>query len=402
MISRKDRLVQMICFTLASVLLWPLPFWTSAPKFIAQASPFNAICYCIALRTIGVGTGIGLALAAVGLWRRRFFCRYICPVGLLLDGISHIGPQKVRWWTRCPSLGKYAALLTIGGAAVGYPLLLWMDPLAIFSSFFAIRTAGGMLSGVLAGLGIGALILLSWTSGSVWCSRLCPLGGIQDLSASIKPLFQDQSRAASIKTLSANSNNASSFGSRRFFLFVAAGAGIGFLTKRFAAARAEDKPLRPPGAVVEKSFAGLCLRCSNCVRACPTKIIHPDTGQAGVAGLLAPMIRYEKQYCLEDCNACTQVCPSGALQALDLKQKRRYVIGEALVDMSLCVLALGKMECDACMRACAFDSVHIHWDEEQYIAYPVVDRGKCNGCGACEVACPAYDIKAIRVWKRII
>jgi ferredoxin len=116
--------------------------------------------------------------------------------------------------------------------------------------------------------------------------------------------------------------------------------------------------------------------------------------------LLAPLVRYEKKYCLEDCNACTQVCPSGALQALDLKQKRTYAIGEALVDLSLCVLALERMDCDACMRSCAFEAVRIHWDEDRYIAYPVVDRGRCNGCGACEVACPAYDTKAIRVWKR--
>jgi ferredoxin len=65
------------------------------------------------------------------------------------------------------------------------------------------------------------------------------------------------------------------------------------------------------------------------------------------------------------------------------------------------VLALGEMDCDACARSCPFDAVRIHWDEEQYMAYPVVDRQKCNGCGACEVACPTREVKAIRVWKRI-
>ena len=137
------------------------------------------------------------------------------------------------------------------------------------------------------------------------------------------------------------------------------------------------------------------------MRACPSGIIHHDTGQAGIAGFLAPAILYEKKYCLENCNACTQVCPSGALHALDLKQKQGYVIGEALIDMRLCVLALGKMDCDACMRSCPFNAVRIHWDEEQYVAFPVVDREKCNGCGACEVACPTYEDKAIRVWKRV-
>jgi ferredoxin-type protein NapF len=171
--------------------------------------------------------------------------------------------------------------------------------------------------------------------------------------------------------------------------------------KWLGAARGENAPLRPPGAAAETDFAGICLRCSNCVRACPSGIIHHDTGQAGIAGFLAPAILYEKKYCLEDCNACTQVCPSGALHALDLRQKQEYVIGEALIDMRLCVLALGKMDCDACMRSCPFNAVRIHWDEEQYVAYPVIDREKCNGCGACEVACPTYEDKAIRVWKRV-
>ena len=135
------------------------------------------------------------------------------------------------------------------------------------------------------------------------------------------------------------------------------------------------------------------------MRVCPSKVIRYDTGEAGVAGLLAPSICYENNYCLEDCNACTRVCPSGALKELDLKKKRSYVIGEALIDMSLCVLALGERDCDACKRECPFDAVRIHWDDEQYVAYPIVDRKKCNGCGACEVACPAPEIKAIRVWK---
>ena len=116
--------------------------------------------------------------------------------------------------------------------------------------------------------------------------------------------------------------------------------------------------------------------------------------------MLAPRILYEKEYCLEDCTACNRVCPSGALRELDLKLKHRYVIGEALVDGSVCVLARGERDCDACARACSFDAVRIYWDESRYIAYPLVDADRCNGCGACEVACPTNPIKAIRVWRR--
>jgi ferredoxin-type protein NapF len=318
---------------------------------------------------------------------------------LLLEGAAKIGFQKSSWWAKWPPLGQYAALLTFAGAAVGYPVLLWMDPLSIFSSSFSIRSVGAILSGILAGFGLIILILLALWSGLFWCARLCPLGGTQELLASARSLWEGRRKR---ETANAASDSPVGIGflARRAFLLGAAGTGMGLLAERIGAARGERAPLRPPGAVEEKRFAGLCTRCGNCVRACPSRIIHPDTGQAGVAGLLAPTIRYEKKYCLEDCRACTLVCPSGALQEMSLERKRKYVIGEALVDGSLCLLALGQKDCDACERACPFDAVHIKWDENQYLAYPVVSTDRCNGCGACEVVCPAEKIKAIRVWRR--
>ena len=65
----------------------------------------------------------------------------------------------------------------------------------------------------------------------------------------------------------------------------------------------------------------------NCARACPSKIIRPDLGQGGVAGFLAPVLDFEKGYCLETCRRCTEVCPSGAISRLSLEQKRKARIG---------------------------------------------------------------------------
>ena len=381
-------LVRLFFLAAASAFLWPVTPRPGAIKFILQASPFAAVCSSVSLRHVGIGAAAGLAFALAAVFLPRWFCRYICPTGLLLEGAARIGFAKKHWWAKCPPIGRYAVLLTFFGAIVGYPFLLWMDPLAIFSSFLTIRTAGTIVSGFLAGLGLSILLLLSLTSGQFWCARLCPLGGMQDILASAKSLFRKTSEPKKeIVPM------------RRALLLGAAGIGIGALAVRIGAARGENAPLRPPGAVAEDVFNGLCTRCGNCARVCKSGIILPDSGQAGILGLLAPVISYEKNYCLEDCADCTKVCPSGALQPLDIEQKRRYIIGEALVDGDLCLVTLAQKDCDACVAACPFDAIRIHWDEEQYVAYPLIDADRCNGCGACEAVCPTEGYKAIRVWK---
>jgi len=275
-------------------------------------------------------------------------------------------------------------------------VLLWMDPLCIFSSPFAVNKATNPISVILVCLGLGVLVAATLVFGMLWCVRICPLSGMQDILFSIrKALWTRLTASAASQRFSA---------ARRVFFAGGAGVLLGLWARRVGAARyrKSDTLLRPPGAVPEDRFAGLCIRCNNCVHACPTKIIHPDTGhEAGLAGFAAPIIRFDTdyKYCLETCNACTQVCPTGALAPLDLQPKNKYIIGEALVDNNVCLTALGKKECDACELACPYDAVKITWDEEQYNAYPVVND-KCTGCGACEVVCPTTPVRAIRVWTQ--
>jgi ferredoxin-type protein NapF len=393
------RLIQLTCFVGAVVLVWPLVPWKIAPRFFQEISPFVALSSSIATRSIGVGAVLALIVAVVSSFKKRWFCLYLCPTGFLLENSSRHGLRKNRWWSKCPPVGRYAAILTIVGAIAGYPVLLWMDPLCIFSSPFAMDKATNPITVILVSLGLGVLVGATFVFGMLWCVRLCPLSGLQDML-----FYTRKALWTRLKSKAAASAPAGKFReARRVFFAGAGGALLAFWARRAGAARyrKSDILLRPPGAVPEDRFAGLCIRCNNCVHACPSKIIHPDTGhEAGLAGFGAPVVRFDRDYhyCLETCNACTQVCPTGALTALPLQQKNKYVIGEALVDNNICLLALGKKECDACELACPYDAIKIKWDEEQYIAYPGIDLDKCTGCGACQVVCPTSPVKAIRVW----
>ncbi|MGA8873352.1 MAG: 4Fe-4S dicluster domain-containing protein [Candidatus Acidiferrales bacterium] len=413
------RVIQLTCFVGAVVLVWPLLPWAIAPRFFQQISPFVALSSSIAARSVGVGAILALIVAVASSFKKRWFCLYLCPTGFLLENTSRVGLRKTRWWGKLPPVGRYVAILTLVGAVAGYPVLLWMDPLCIFSSPFAVNRATNPMTVILVSLGLGVLVGATFVFGMAWCVRICPLSGFQDmlffgrkalwtrisrLGGRSVPALSPVEGSSGVKLVQISGATPKSNLTRRLFFAGAGGALLALGARRLGAARyrKSDTLLRPPGAVPEDRFAGLCIRCNNCVHACPTKIISPDTGhEGGLAGFGAPIIRFDRdyKYCLETCDACTQVCPTGALTALPLEQKNKYIIGEALVDNNICLTALGKKECDACELACPYDAVKITWDEAQYISYPVVND-KCVGCGACEVVCPTSPVRSIRVWTQ--
>lgn len=401
MLNRRRTLrlyLRLGCFLLACLLLLPLPFWAGISRVFVQASSFIAICTILAGRAFPVQSILGLVFSAVALVRKRWFCRYVCPVGLLLDGVSGMKLPKKTWWKGCPPIGNYIVLITIAGAIIGYPLFLWMDPLALLNNAFSVFALKHVLSVILSLSGIVILLLTALTSGDLWCARICPLGATQDLLHRVGSFFKNFRKANRTDPQKTIEPENAFPGARRQFIAVAAGLGFSLCTQKIGQARSKNAPLRPPGATKEPVFTGLCLRCGNCIRVCPSKIIHPDTGRSGILGFLSPTVRFETGYCDKECNACTQVCPSGALQPLNLEQKQKYIIGTAQLDRALCIFGIS--DCNACVNACLFDAIKVTWDKEAYESYPVVDPRKCNGCGACEMRCPTPDIKAMKVLKK--
>lgn len=366
-----------------------LPWWTVEVP-LASFSPFVAACSALATHTLGLIVLLGVPAFVLSLLMPRWFCRFVCPVGFMQELLGELRPHAKSRWLRWPFFGRWFLLLTLGGALVGYPIFLWLDPLAIFSGFFSAWRGPLTVASVCAGLALPVALLFDFLLPKAWCMRVCPLGAMQELMVVGRRLIRPRTRCET-DTGAAPHPHHSLILARRSFLAACIGVTGAVAARKV---RGGPPPLRPPGAVDEERFTGVCIRCGSCTRVCPTRILQPDLGEHGLAGLLAPVARFDDGYCKEDCNRCGQVCPSGAIERLSLAEKRRRVIGPAVVDLDICWLAEGK-DCTACIRACPYEALKVFSDG--FDTRPELNLARCTGCGACEVACPVRPRRAIRV-----
>jgi len=371
----------------AALLLLGVAPWDKAPVALPALSPYVAIASAAALRSVTLLSLFALPALLLALLCRRGFCRFLCPVGLLLDIVSLVRPKARKRTPKLPPIGQWIALVAFGSAAVGFPLFLWLDPLVLLNGSSALWTRPLDVTAALMGAGLPALALLALVVPNLWCGRLCPLGGTQELARDAVLLLRRTREGAS--------------GARGIVLTRRAvlGAGVGAACAAALPRRSKQTLLRPPGAVDAERFADLCVGCGNCIRACPHDIILPNLDVSNRQGFLTPTLTFETTYCDEECHACTQVCPTGAIQALTLAQKQKAVIGLAIVDMDLCVLSdeSQPQDCAACEMACPYTAIRIAFDEDTYASTVEVVPELCVGCGACSPRCPANPKTAITV-----
>ena len=170
--------------------------------------------------------------------------------------------------------------------------------------------------------------------------------------------------------------------------------------------------IRPPGSHPEEEFIGRCIRCGQCMRVCPNNALHPTLLESGIEGVWTPYLVARIGYCEPTCTLCGQVCPTGAIRELTLKQKVGDKdtppdrIGTAFVDRGRCLPWAMATPCIVCEEWCPTSPKAVYLEEtvavdrrgnQIKVKRPYVDPALCTGCGACEFACPVQDKRAIGI-----
>lgn len=158
-----------------------------------------------------------------------------------------------------------------------------------------------------------------------------------------------------------------------------------------------DKHITPPGSKGHVNIATRCTGCQLCVSVCPNHVLRPS---GNLENFMHPVASYERGYCRPECTKCSEVCPTGAIQKIDLAEKSSIQIGRAQWIKENCIPLADEVSCGNCARHCptgAIQMVASVFGDEQSLKIPAVNTEKCIGCGACENLCPSRPFSAIFV-----
>jgi len=296
-------------------------------------------------------------------YRRRFWCRYLCPLGALL-GILARWPMLRR--TVSEDACNQCDLCAKGchGAASEAAGSRWKPS----ECFGCLNCTGACSRGA---------IDFRWT----WPWRRQPAAGSIDLS-------------------------------KRAVLGAMLGGLIGLPLMRAGrqsrGGTFHPKLIRPPGSRGEREFLKRCTACGLCMKICPTGGLQPVLTEAGLEGLWTPRLVPRIGYCDYTCNLCGQVCPTEAITPLSVEAKQQVKIGLASFDTTRCIPYAYGRDCMVCEEHCPIPDKAIYFLEievqdhdgnRKQIKQPHVDPGRCIGCGVCESVCPLKDRPGVSVFS---
>ncbi|MDR0498399.1 MAG: 4Fe-4S binding protein [Holophagales bacterium] len=294
-----------------------------------------------------------LVILLLNLSERRFWCRYLCPLGALLGFLGRLAPFKRKTSKDCNSCGLCDQKCQGG-----------------------IKTEAWKAS--------ECLYCMS-------CGDECPKKAVA-FGFYVKPAEESVE-----------------IGRRNVLL--AGGAGLASVavsraTPLFNPTRPNPNLIRPPGALPEPEFLARCVKCGACMKVCTTNALQPTFLEAGLEGLWSPVVVPRVGYCEFNCTLCGQVCPTGAIQLLTPAQKREWRIGTAMFDLNRCLPHAHNTPCIVCEEVCPTPKKSIWFKEvlvqdrngqELLVQQPRVDLKNCTGCGICVTKCPLVDAPGVRI-----
>lgn len=458
--------------------------WMPVETFL-WLDPLVGLSTAIAARSWNVAIIGMAAILLTGLIFPRGFCGYLCPLGTLIDvfdstagRLLRLGKKQAGWWSnlRFFILAAVVASACCGVLLSGYvaaiPVLTRGLLFSVGSLQLGLGKNWGMVppfsGAVWVSLGLFAVVfVLGLFEPRFWCRYVCPSGALLSLPAllrrfkrqvddcciecgkcvevcpfdAIQPDFGTRTLnctfcqscagvcpteaihfvplAASAPALKPDVFSGRSMTRRALFVSAASGAAAGVAAKLCSFASAP--PIRPPGSLAESRFLDLCIRCEQCIKVCPGPVLQAAGVEHGLEAFWTPVAVFPHAGCHQDCNFCTQVCPTGAITPLTLADKRRFKMGVAVVNTQTCLPHRGDRDCQLCFDECnaagyraiemrpiqlaagsvpegAFSPDEV--EQMGRILAPFVNIDACVGCGLCEYRCESSLVTQQKLLQR--
>ncbi|MEK6697562.1 MAG: 4Fe-4S binding protein [Nitrospirota bacterium] len=297
-----------------------------------------------------------LTVLGLNLVEKRFWCKYLCPLGAFLGILSRFSFLKRTVSEGCTECGACSSVCQ--GNAAPDEKEKWKDTECLYC----------------------------WN-----CDDVCPANAVSFG-------FRGKKAAAAMD-----------LGRRRVVTAALSGMVAVPLLRLNPLTTANAKNpvlLRPPGSLEEKEFLKRCVKCGECMKVCITNGLQPTLFEAGLEGIWSPTLVPRIGYCEYRCTLCGQVCPTGAIKRLTLPEKAKTKIGLAMIDKGRCLPWAHARPCIVCEEVCPTPKKAIWFEDVTVrdrkgrsirVKQPRVDLELCIGCGICEAKCPVLGRPAIYV-----